>query len=485
MIKILFSVFLLLTVSPAYSEKVICSANPSFAEISRKLIPTVVNISTTQVIESKRNNSGNIIPQFGENSPFDFFFKDFFGELPQAQPKKRTVTSLGSGFIISRDGYIVTNNHVIQKADTIDVKFNDGSSLEAKIIGSDPKSDLALLKVKSKKKFKYVAFGNSDKAQVGEWVIAIGNPFGLGGTVTAGIISARGRNISDGSNTDFIQTDAAINRGNSGGPMFNDEGNLIGINTSIFSSSGGNIGIGFAIPSQTAIPIINQLKKHGKVIRGWLGVNIQLITADMVEALGLKNNHGAYVVAVTEDSPAEKAGLKVDDIITRFDGKEITDMYQLPRIVGNTPVNKQVNMEILRKKGNKFVNKTLTTKIVKLDSKKLTKKKTKKDSKKKVRTKEFLGLKLANIDRFSRKKYNLSEKSSGILIIGVKDQSYVHFSGLKKGDIIQKVNQIKVKNIDDFTKIVRKNKKLKRRHILLSVKRGENTTIVVTINIGK
>ena len=479
----LFVCFLTINLSANAKEALdVCALEyPSLSNVVKKLIPTVVNISTTQMLDNKRSSLDELFSQLPNNSPFEHFFRDFFGDQAPGS-RQQPVTSLGSGFIISEDGYIITNNHVVEGADSIDIKFNDGTVSRAKIIGTDKKSDLSLLKVTSETKLPYVTFGNSDDMEVGDWVIAIGNPFGLGGTVTAGIISARGRNISDGSNTDFIQTDAAINRGNSGGPMFDTKGNLIGINTAIFSNSGGNIGIGFAIPSQTALPIINQLKEKGHVVRGWLGVNIQYVTPAMAEALGLQDSKGAYVVGIAKGSPAEKGGIKIDDLIIEFDGHDIDDMYLLPRIVSNTKVNKEVNITVLRKEGKKFVRKKLKTVISQYNDQN-DNNGVKQEVANHIKYKEYLGYKLSELTDDLRSKYRLGSDIRGLLIIGLSENSQNKLSGLQEGDVINKVNQIELDKLDELIKIVEKNKSLGKKHILLSVKRGEGTTIVVTLNI--
>ena len=277
------------------------TAPDSFADLAEKLLPSVVNISTTQVIEGR---PGMELPKLPPGSPFEDFFKEFF-DRNQPQHRSRRATSMGSGFVISADGYVITNNHVIQDADEITVILHDDTRLKAELVGRDAKTDLAVLKVKPKGKLKAVKFGDSDAARVGDWILAIGNPFGLGGTVTAGIISARGRDINAGPYDDFFQTDASINRGNSGGPMFNLKGRVIGINTAIFSPSGGSVGIGFAIPASVASPVIKQLIKHGQVRRGWLGVHIQAVTDEIAETLGLKKASGALVASIIPDGPAE------------------------------------------------------------------------------------------------------------------------------------------------------------------------------------
>ena len=320
----------------------------SFADLAEKLMPSVVNISTTQTIKAQSNP----FPfQFPPGSPFEDMFKEF------QRPTERKVTSLGSGFIIKKDGTIVTNNHVIANADGIIVRVNQ-KEYEAKVLGADPYSDVAVLKIQSSEKFKPVEFGNSDKARVGEWVVAIGNPFGLGGTVTSGIISARNRDINLTRYDDFIQTDASINQGNSGGPLFNMDGDVIGINTAIISPSGTSSGIGFAIPSNAASAIIDQLIKYGETKRGWLGVRIQQVTKEMAVVAGLDEPRGAFIGGVSEGSPAEKGGIKTGDIVLEFDGQKIKTMRALPRVVANTKPNKKVDVKIWRDK--KLIKKKLT-----------------------------------------------------------------------------------------------------------------------------
>ena len=320
----------------------------SFADLAEKLTPSVVNISTTQTIKTQTNP----FPfQFPPGSPFEDMFKEF------QRPTERKVTSLGSGFIIKKDGTVVTNNHVIANADGIIVRVNQ-KEYEAKVLGADPYSDVAVLKIQSSEKFKPVEFGNSDKARVGEWVVAIGNPFGLGGTVTSGIISARNRDINLTRYDDFIQTDASINQGNSGGPLFNMDGDVIGINTAIISPSGTSSGIGFAIPSNAASAIIDQLIKYGETKRGWLGVRIQQVTKEIATVAGLDEPRGAFIGGVSEGSPAEKGGIKLGDIVLEFDGQKIKTMRNLPRVVANTKPNKKVDIKIWRDK--KLIKKKLT-----------------------------------------------------------------------------------------------------------------------------
>ena len=319
----------------------------SFADLAETLMPSVVNISTTQTIKIQSSP----FPQFPPGSPFGDMFKEF------GRPTERKATSLGSGFIIKKSGVVITNNHVIADAEDIIVRVNN-KEYEAKVIGADSLSDIAVLKIQSSENFKVVAFGNSDKARVGDWVIAIGNPFGLGGTVTSGIISARNRDINLTRYDDFIQTDASINQGNSGGPLFNLDGDVIGINTAIISPSGASSGIGFAIPANYASTIIDQLVKFGETKRGWLGVRIQQVTKEIASVAGLKEEKGAFIGGVSEGSPAEKGGIKTGDIILEFDGEKIKTMRNLPRVVANTKPNKRVSVKIWRE--NKLITLKLT-----------------------------------------------------------------------------------------------------------------------------
>jgi len=312
----------------------------SFADLAERLMPSVVNISTTQTITTQSNP----FPfQFPPGSPFEDMFKEF------DRPTERQATSLGSGFIIKKDGMVVTNNHVIANADDIIVRVNN-KEYQAKVLGADPYSDIAVLKIESPKNFKTVKFGNSDKARVGDWVVAIGNPFGLGGTVTSGIISARNRDIILTRYDDFIQTDASINQGNSGGPLFNMDGDVIGINTAIISPSGASSGIGFAIPANYASTIIDQLIKYGETKRGWLGVRIQQVTKEMSTIAGLEEPTGAFIGGVSDGSPAEKGGIREGDIILEFDGQKIKTMRNLPKVVANTKPNKKVIVKVWRDK---------------------------------------------------------------------------------------------------------------------------------------
>ena len=327
----------------------------SFADLATKLKPAVVNVSTTQELSSA--HSFGDMPKAPPGSPFEEFFKEFFErqeENGSPMPRRRT-QSLGSGFIIKEEGIVITNNHVITGADEINVILDDKRTFKAKLIGRDRKTDIAVLQIENKEKiqFPFVTWGNSETSRVGDWVIAIGNPFGLGGSVTAGIISARGRNIGSGPYDNFIQTDASINRGNSGGPMFDLNGEVIGINTAIFSPSGGSVGIGFAIPSNLANRVVDQIIKFGKTQRGWLGVQIQTVTDEIAESLSLPESKGALISRVSKDGPAANAGLLPGDVILKFDGKNVEEMRQLPRIVADTDIGKKVKVAVWRKGSKK------------------------------------------------------------------------------------------------------------------------------------
>src|SRR5438552_10365777 len=331
------------------------------ADVAEKVIDAVVNISTSQTVEAKGGGEGRgAMPQLPPGSPFEEFFDDFFKNRrgPGVNPKggdrgtdlqPRKTNSLGSGFIVDTSGIVVTNNHVIADADEINVIMNDGTKIKAELIGVDKKTDIAVLKFKPLKPLIAVKFGDSDKLRLGEWVIAIGNPFSLGGSVTAGIVSARNRDINSGPYDNYIQTDAAINRGNSGGPLFNLDGDVVGINTAIISPSGGSIGIGFAVPAKTVVAVIDTLRQFGETRRGWLGVRIQQMTDDLAETLGVKPARGALIAGIDDKGPAKPAGIEPGDVIVKLDGKEIKEMRDLPRVVADTPVGKQVPVVVIRK----------------------------------------------------------------------------------------------------------------------------------------
>ena len=432
----------------------------SFADLAEKLMPSVVNISTTQTIKT----NGNQLPfQFPPGSPFEEMFKDF------NQPTERKATSLGSGFIINKNGTIVTNNHVINNAEDILVKIGN-KEYEAKVLGADPYSDLAVLKIDTKEKLIPVKFGNSDKARVGDWVVAIGNPFGLGGTVTSGIISARNRDINLTRYDDFIQTDASINQGNSGGPLFNLNGDVIGINTAIIAPGrSGSIGIGFAIPANAASNIINQLIKYGETKRGWLGVRIQEVTKEIAEVEKLKNTEGALVASVGEKSPAEKAGLKAGDIILKFDGKKIDTMRALPKLVSNTEVGKTVELEIWRNK--KLITKKLT--LGRLESSedfKAENKKNKQGNKTKDTEIETLKITVRDISSKDIKDRKLEKNLKGVVIVSISSKSVVA-GMLREGDIIIEVQKNKVLSSKQLNQLIES-----------IYKKGEQTLLLTIIN---
>ena len=448
------------------------SAPESFADLADKLLPAVVNISTTQVIESR---SVPEMPQFPPGSPFEDFFKDFLEKnAPQGdQPQQRKATSLGSGFIIdyrnNGDTYVVTNNHVVQDADEVYVILHDDTRMKAEIVGRDAKTDLAVLKVHAERKLSSVSFGDSTSARVGDWVVAIGNPFGLGGTVTAGIISARGRDINAGPYDDFIQTDASINRGNSGGPMFNLNGEVIGINTAIFSPTGGSVGIGFAIPASAAEPVIKQLINHGQVQRGWLGVHIQVVTPSIAEALGLKKAEGALVASVIEGGPAAKADIQPRDVILEFDGKPVTEMRQLPRIVAATEVDRAVAVKVWR--DGKMV--MLNVSIGKLEEN---------DQVAEAEpaqpgnvpeaepvTIAELGLGVSPVTDVLRERFSLADGIEGVVITDIDESGPAFEEGLRPGDILAEVSQEKVVSPDDVVRLVNAAKQAGKRSVLLLV----------------
>jgi serine protease Do len=468
---------------------------PSFAELAERLLPAVVNISTTQTVKTERNQQGQPgapnrrgpeIPQFPPGSPFEEFFRDFFDRQQRPDsPAPRRAQSLGSGFIIDPSGYIVTNNHVIAEADEVKVTLHDNQQqqIPAKVIGKDPKTDLALLKVEYSKPLPFVKFGNSDVARVGDWVVAIGNPFGLGGSVTAGIISARQRDINAGPYDDFIQTDASINRGNSGGPMFNLAGDVVGINTAIYSPSGGSVGIGFAIPSALAKPVIDQLRQYGKARRGWLGVNIQTVTDEIAESLGLDKPKGALVARVTENGPADKAKIQSGDVVTKFDGKDVTEMRRLPRIVAETPVDKTVPITVWRK--GKEVQ--LQVKVGELEETEqvaaVPRGNRQSPSGPAASAVETLGMALSPITPELRSQFEIGEKTKGVVITKVDDGSPAAERGLRPGEVIVEINQEQVTNPQQVANKVKEAKSQGRRGVLVMVDRqGEQRFVGLSVD---
>ncbi|MGA7827312.1 MAG: DegQ family serine endoprotease [Geobacteraceae bacterium] len=433
---------------------------PDFVELSKKLTPAVVNISTSKTISSQQFNQPNNNP-FGPD-PFSEFFDRYFKGLPQHPYKQR---SLGSGFIINDEGYILTNNHVVAGADEIKVKLSDGREFKGVLKGSDEKLDLALIKITAKGHLPVAPLGDSDAIQVGEWVLAIGNPFGLNQTVTAGIVSAKGRVIGSGPYDDFIQTDASINPGNSGGPLINAKGEVVGINTAIVA---GGQGIGFAIPVNMAKAVITQLRETGKVTRGWLGVMVQPITSDLAKSFGMKNEKGALVSEVVKDSPAEKAGFKVGDVILEFDGKPIKEMHELPRLAAVTPVGSKVDVKVLR--DGKIIDKTVT--IEKMTETSTTKQQN-------AKSEEKLGLVVSNLTRDLATQLRTNE-TKGVVVMEVKPGSVAGDAGISRGDIITQVNNTPISNSSDYAKIVATLKKGEIVRLLLQ-RGGSSLFVALTV----
>ena len=431
----------------------------SFADLAEKLMPSVVNISTTQTVVTKTNPFPNF--QFPPGSPFEDMFKEF------GTPQERKASALGSGFIIDKDGTVVTNNHVIKDADDILVRVNGDKEYKAKIIGTDPLSDIAVLKIESDDTFKPVKFGNSDLARIGDWVIAIGNPFGLGGTVTSGIISARNRSIGLSRYEDFIQTDASINQGNSGGPLFNMDGDVVGVNTAILSQ-GGSIGIGFAIPSNNAKQVVDQLIKYGETKRGWLGVRIQDVTKEIAEVEKLDEPRGALVASVAENSPSDKAGVKAGDIILEFNGEKIKVMKELPMIVARTEVGKKVKVKIWRDK--KEITKTIT--LGRLETSEDFKVAEKKAKPKETRI-EKLKITVRELNKEDIKNRNLPNQISGLVITQIEADSPLAKS-LDINSIILEAQKKKIRSIDDLNQALDQVLKTSEKTLLLVIYNSQN-----------
>ena len=455
--KLSILILLLASISPALAR----STPESFADLAEKLMPSVVNISTTQTVKSATNP----FPfQFPPGSPFEDMFKEF------QTPTERKASSLGSGFIISEDGTVVTNNHVIANAEDIIVRIKD-KEYKASVVGADPYADIAVLKIDTNEKFTPVKFGDSDKARVGDWVVAIGNPFGLGGTVTSGIISARNRDINLTRYDDFIQTDASINQGNSGGPLFNLDGDVVGINTAIIApGQAGSIGIGFAIPANAASNVIDQLIKFGETRRGWLGVRIQQVTKEIAEVENLKKPQGALVASVSDKSPADKAGIKPGDIILEFDEKKIDTMRTLPKVVANTAVGKSVQLKIWRNK--RMVSKRLVLGRLESSSE-FKQQKTSKPKSSKNFDIDSLKINVRDINANDRKTRNLKSSLTGSVINEIYNNSPL--SGLlNKNDIIIEVQKRPIKSSSELNRVVKNIISQKEQTLLLTVINNRN-----------
>ena len=443
----------------------------SFADLSDQVSSSVVNIASTVTSE---NAPLNEFPQFPPGSPFEEFFKDFMDKGPARRPSQ----SLGSGFIISKEGLIVTNNHVIANASSITVVLHDGTSLQAKLIGADTKTDLAVLKVKTDLDLKAVSWGNSDKIKVGNWAMAIGNPFGLVNTVTVGIVSARARDINAGPFDDFIQTDASINRGNSGGPLFNLDGQVIGVNTAIYSPSGGSVGIGFAIPSALAKNVVGQLNKHGRTIRGWLGVRIQTVTEDLAESLGLDRAYGALVATTLPGSPAEKSGIKPGDIILEFDGKRVDKMRTLPKLVAETKVGKKVTIKIWR--FQKLISKKVLLGRLESSGEFKAEKENKSDD---IKTTKIENLKILvrNLNKDDISKRELPKNTTGVVVTEILQGSPLIFVSVN--DVIVELQKKKVVNSNQFSKLVNETISKGAKTLYLAIYNSRNQRSYITVKL--
>jgi serine protease Do len=460
------------------------------ADVAEKVIDAVVNISTSQTVEAKGGpgGGGGAMPQLPPGSPFEEFFDDFFknrrggpggpksGDL---QPHK--TNSLGSGFIVDTSGIVVTNNHVIADADEINVIMNDGTKIKADLVGVDKKTDLAVLKFKPPKPLTAVQFGDSDKLRLGEWVIAIGNPFSLGGTVTAGIVSARNRDIASGPYDNYIQTDAAINRGNSGGPLFNLDGEVIGVNTLIISPTGGSIGIGFAVPSKTVAGVVEQLRQFGELRRGWLGVRIQQVTDEIAESLNIKPARGALIAGVDDKGPAKPAGIEPGDVVVKFDGKEVKEPKDLSRVVADTAVGKEVDVVVIRK-GQEETKKVTLGRLDDGDKAVQASNKTPEPVEKPV-TQKALGLDLATLSKDLRSRYKIKDSVKGVIITSVDGASDAADKRLSAGEVIVEVAQEAVSNAADVKKRIDQLKKDGKKSILLLVSNADGELRFVALSV--
>jgi serine protease Do len=479
--------------APVLSVPALARGPDGIADVAEKVIDAVVNISTSQTIEAKGGGDGRgTMPQLPPGSPFEEFFDDFFKNRrgPGGGPKggdrnsdlqPRKTNSLGSGFIVDTSGIVVTNNHVIADADEINVIMNDGTKIKAELVGVDKKTDLAVLKFKPAKPLTAVKFGDSDKLRLGEWVIAIGNPFSLGGTVTAGIVSARNRDINSGPYDSYIQTDAAINRGNSGGPLFNLDGEVIGVNTLIISPSGGSIGIGFAVPSKTVAGVVDSLRQFGELRRGWLGVRIQQVTDEIAESLNIKPARGALIAGVEDKGPAKPAGIEPGDVVIKFDGKDIKEPKDLSRVVADTAVGKEVDVVIIRK-GQEETRKVTLGRLEDGDKAVQASAKAQPEPEKPV-TQKALGLDLATLSKDLRTRYKVKDSVKGVIITSVDGNSDAAEKRLSPGEVIVEVAQEAVSNAADVKKRVDQLKKDGKKSVLLLVSNADGELRFVALSV--
>jgi serine protease Do len=440
-------------------------APPSFANLIEAVQPAVVSIASSRSMTPGMMKN---MPKFDwpEGSPFQKFFEEHFeNQIPEGMPSPE-MQGMGSGFIIDAQGYVVTNNHVVAGAGEITVILHDGTRHQASVKGRDPKTDLALLKIETSEELPYVRFGNSDKAKVGDWVVAVGNPFGLGGSVSAGIISARGRDIQSGPYDDYLQIDAPINRGNSGGPLFDATGRVVGINTAIFSPSGGSVGIGFAIPASLAEPVIAELRNDGRVDRGWLGVHIQSIDETLAESMDLEKEQGALISSVQPDSPAERAGFQPGDVIVKFGDEEVENARALPRMVAESDKDDVVSVEIWRDGERKSLEVTLGN-LPTEETVAMTESETADGD-----GTPKLGLTLSALSKEAKEHFNLSDDEVGVLVVDVNRDGPAARQGLKRGDIITRVGRTEVTSPDQVVSEVKRAAGEEHMTVLLLIKRG-------------
>ena len=452
-------------------------APESFAELAEKALPAVVNISTRQTVEQRQVPD---LPQFPPGSPFEEFFKKFFGDRDDREGRPpRRATSLGSGFVIDPSGVIVTNNHVIEEADEIHIRLHDDREFKAEVVGRDPKTDLAVLKVEAESPLPFLEFGNSDETRVGDWVIAIGNPFGFSSTVTAGIVSARKRDIRAGPYDDFIQTDAAINKGNSGGPMLNLDGKVIGVNTAITSPSGGSVGIGFAVPASLAAPVIDQLRRFRETRRGWLGVRIQSVTDEIAATFeGFGEARGALVAAVMPDSPADKGGMRAGDIVLSFDGRPVPKMRALPRIVSDAEVGATAPVEVWRN-GKVERLEVVVGRLEENDPASASA-----EGEAKEHAIDLLGLVVAPPNDELSREYELDEETlerGGVVVVGVAPGSDAEEKGLEPGDLVLEADHNPVRSAKELEERVAAVGEAGRNSVLLLLNRGGDDRFVALL----
>jgi serine protease Do len=478
--KLAASLALALTLAPIVAGNAGAVAPPGFADVAEQILPAYVDIAVRQRVAVRAPTAQQ---QQQQQGPFDQFFRDLFDQLPNAQPQERTQNAIGAGFLIDKSGIVVTNNHVVDGADEVRVILHDGTRLLARVLGRDERADLAVLKVEAGRELPALRWGDSDAARIGDWILAVGNPYGFGGSISAGIISARSRDIGATQYGDLIQTDAAINRGNSGGPLLNSSGEVVGVNVAIYSPNGASVGIGFSIPSNMAKPIVQQIIEFGRPRRGWLGVRVQTVTDELAQALGLGRARGALIGGVSEGGPASRGGIVAGDVVLKFAGKEIADMQALPRIVAETAVDATVDVQVMRTVAGKGEVRELKVKVGELTDTAVAALATPPAAAR--NTTEALGMSLTGLTAELRQQYGVAASTRGVLVTGVTAQTDAALRRIQPGDVILEVASTEVQSPEQVLQLVEQSRAQNRGSVLILLRQRNGEMRFVALSLAR